>query len=121
MTAIHRPNFGVSHTRMPSAALAVSVRCAGVAPLPSNHWTLDNVCVLSPLKFPPSVHTQSRIECGVSVRSGRVGLEPPPPRLCVSETPCLSQIFKGDRRDSLKGVPGSFSLGGLSRGNFRPL
>lgn len=56
-------------------------------------------------------------QCSLGAGGAR---SPPPPHLCVSETPCLSQIFKGDRRDSLKGVPGGFSLGGLSTWKFPP-
>lgn len=68
---------------MPSGALAVSVRCAGVAPLTSDHWTLDNACVLSPLEFPPLGAHWDRMWCQCSLGAG--GARSPPRLASVSE------------------------------------
>lgn len=61
MSAERRPNFGVSTqrgcARQPSGAPPVCVLGAGAAPLTSGHWTLNNVCVLSPLSSPLGAHT----------------------------------------------------------------
>lgn len=49
MTAIHRPNFGVSLNAdaVGSGALAVSVRCAGAAPLTFGLWIMPVYFLLS--------------------------------------------------------------------------